>query len=259
MFRFLFKRSLYHQEYSISREKISTFFSLITHNFIGVNLIRVGENNDGGYLLPSDFTNIEFCFSPGVENTTSFESELIQRGIHCYLADYSVEKSPITSDKVSFIKKYIGVIDNDTNITMDSWMNKNCLGSSGMGILQMDIEGSEYEAILSMSVENLLKFKYLLIEFHDLNALKSQLGFNTIFSTFSKILTYFNIVHIHPNNCFPLIAAHDFQIVPVMEFTFMNKSFSVNEQVKLTFPHKFDFKSKTENEDVLLPACWYPH
>ena len=31
-------------------------------------LVRLGGNNDGGYLLPNDLEGITACFSPGVDN-----------------------------------------------------------------------------------------------------------------------------------------------------------------------------------------------
>ena len=36
-------------------------------------LIRVGGNNDGGYLIPNDLHSIATCFSPGVDVTANFE------------------------------------------------------------------------------------------------------------------------------------------------------------------------------------------
>lgn len=32
-----------------------------------IELIRVGSNFDGGYLVPNDLQGIEACFSPGVD------------------------------------------------------------------------------------------------------------------------------------------------------------------------------------------------
>ena len=40
----------------------------------GAELIRMGPDGDGGYLLPDDLEGIEFCFSPGVSTESGFEA-----------------------------------------------------------------------------------------------------------------------------------------------------------------------------------------
>ena len=42
----------------------------------GKKLIRIGGNEDGGYLVPDDLEGIEYCFSPGVSTTVDFETHL---------------------------------------------------------------------------------------------------------------------------------------------------------------------------------------
>lgn len=257
-YQFLLNKNIFHLELNVSEKNISKFFNLIHKHFIGVELIRVGGKGDGGYLIPNDFTDIEFCFSPGVSYNASFEKDLIDKGIDCYLADNSVDKAPIVSDKITFIKKHIGVMDNDLYTTMDTWINSNTLKHKGLGILQMDIEGSEYPALLSMSLENLNKFKYIIIEFHDLHQLFNSIGYDVIFSTFSKVLSQFNIVHIHPNNVFKSISCYEFEIFPIMEFTFVNKSYNINKPYLPTFPHQLDHKNVISKKEAVLPKCWHP-
>jgi len=39
-------------------------------------LIRVGSDYDGGYLIPDDLDQVKYCFSPGVSDNISFETQL---------------------------------------------------------------------------------------------------------------------------------------------------------------------------------------
>ena len=58
-------------------------------------LIRIGGNSDGAYLVPDDLEGVQACFSPGVCNFKKFEDELATRfGIKSYMCDFSsdVEK-----------------------------------------------------------------------------------------------------------------------------------------------------------------------
>jgi hypothetical protein len=59
------------------------------------DLIRVGYDNDGGYLVPDDLEGIAACFSPGVGDRAFFETDLLDRfNIPSYLADKSVDGPP---------------------------------------------------------------------------------------------------------------------------------------------------------------------
>ena len=44
-----------------SEKKIKDVITNIRKNYIGVNLIRIGENRDGGYLVPDCMQSIKYC------------------------------------------------------------------------------------------------------------------------------------------------------------------------------------------------------
>ena len=92
---------------------ILAFLGLVKPMRTNHELIRIGSDTDGGYLVPDDMEDVGICFSPGVCETAHFENELTRRGIKCFLADYSVEKPPIENDFFDFEKKYLGCRNND--------------------------------------------------------------------------------------------------------------------------------------------------
>src|SRR4051812_35989962 len=69
--------------------RLKDFFSAIKPVKTNHDLIRVGGDSDGGYLIPDDLGNIDICFSPGVSYLANFELDLMKRGIRCFLADHS--------------------------------------------------------------------------------------------------------------------------------------------------------------------------
>ena len=71
----------------------------------GRELIRVGGDADGGYLLPDDLDGIEYCFSPGVSSIADFENQLADRGIRSFMADYSVKEPPLMRPEFCFERK----------------------------------------------------------------------------------------------------------------------------------------------------------
>ena len=151
------------------------------------DLIRIGGETDGGYLIPNDIEDINTCFSPGVSEIADFENDLTKRGIKCFLADYSVDAPPIENALFDFEKKYLGSKNNEIFITLESWIESKAPTKCDL-ILQMDIEGFEYPVIFDTSSEILNRFRILVIEFHNLDRLFNPIGFEFINLTFAKIL-----------------------------------------------------------------------
>src|ERR1035441_7551539 len=100
------KSALYRKHYVISRATESTalakFFSSVRPISTNHELIRIGGNSDGGYLIPNDLAGVNVCFSPGVSLVANFEADLASRGISCFLADYSVDAPPIINHLFHF-------------------------------------------------------------------------------------------------------------------------------------------------------------
>jgi hypothetical protein len=235
---------------------LDSFFQKIRPLITNHELIRAGDNSDGGYLIPNDLGDVDFCFSPGVSAEASFENFLTQRGIPCFLADYSVNAPPFENKLFDFEKKYLGSSDSEIFTTLDSWVNRKAPNLKN-GILQMDIEGYEYSIILSTPLEILKKFKIIVIEFHDLDYLFDRFGFNLINLSFEKLLQDFEIVHIHPNNYLTPINFKNYSIPPLMEFTFLRKDRVKEKRLATTFPHPLDSRNVLSKADVELPRSWY--
>ena len=239
-----------------SRQQVVDFLESVKPVITNHDLIRIGGDADGGYLIPNDIDNISACFSPGVCESSSFESDLTQRGVKCFLADYSVDAPPISNALFDFEKKYLGAKNNETFMTLEGWIFLKAPDIND-SILQMDIEGSEYSVILESSSEILRKFRILVIEFHNLDFIFNKMGFDSINLAFGKLLKDFEIVHIHPNNSNQPFACNGFFVPPVMEFTFLRKDRVSYKSKSTHFPHVLDVASDPKKADYVLPQCWY--
>ena len=237
-------------------EHLEEFFSKIKPIKSNYSLVRIGGNADGGYLVPDDFEGIKACFSPGVSNIANFELAMAENGIKCFMADYSVDAPPFDNPLFDFKKKFLGIENNEIYMTLDRWVLETDLSDNDM-ILQADIEGDEYQVILDMDINLLLRFRILVIEFHYLDMLIDKAGFTIVNLTFQKLLKYFHIVHIHPNNCTKVIKYRNFEIPPVMEFTFIRKDRVSSSVEAIEFPNPLDEKNVNTLEDIILPKCWY--
>ena len=220
-------------------------------------LVRLGAKGNGGYLVPDDFQGIEACFSPGVSTFSTFEKECADMGMHVFLADASVEQ-PVELDELlfSFIQKYVGVTSNEDFITLDDWVSLSLSEHNSDLILQMDIEGYEYEVILGVSDKLMKRFRIIVIEFHSLHQLLNRPFFDLASRVFEKILQSHECVHIHPNNCCGSLNVKSLEIPRVMEFTFLRKDRIDNYAFAKDFPHTLDFDC-TNAPSLILPKCWY--
>ena len=54
---------------------------------------------------------------------------------------------------------------------------------------------------INIDETNLKKFKVMIVEFHHFEQILTKIGYKVIKSTLDKILKYFDVAHIHPNNC----------------------------------------------------------
>lgn len=238
-------------------EQLKQFFQRIRPVTTNKELIRIGAEEDGGYLLPDDLEGVTACFSPGVSIESHFEMTLADQGIRSFLADYSVEAPALDHSLFDFEKKFIGLSSADHVMTLDEWVTDKVGSDASDMILQMDIEGAEYEVLCDASSELMNSFRIIIIEFHNLDDILDRHGFQLIDIVFRKLLKYFDIVHVHPNNNVKIISYKGYEIPECMEFTFLNKERITSRHYTEHFPHPLDAKNSLEKPDVELPFCWY--
>ena len=240
---------------SVSTNNLETIYQKLRPYQSPVDLIRLGCDGDGGYLLPNDLEGVVSCFSPGVDDQASFEKDLLEKyGIGSHLADYSVDASPKDYHPLSFEKKYIGSHDNDASITLENWIkSRSGFNEKNDFILQMDIEGSEYDTILSTPPYLLNQFRIIIIELHWLDQW-GLIVFNKIANAFlGKLLNLFNIVHIHPNNCEPLTNINGCLVPPVLEITLLRKDRFNSVIPNYVIPHPLDRPNSNDYINYEIP------
>jgi hypothetical protein len=243
---------------SVDVEQLNTLIRRLWPYDVGKAMIRLGSENDGGYLVPDELDGITACFSPGVDKTTDFERDCAKHGMKLFLADLSVEKTDLNlqTANYSFLKKHIGVTNSKDFITMDEWFKISQLGPEEDLLLQMDIEGCEYLSLIATSDEMLKRFRIIIVEFHDLHNLWEKDFFNQAEATFSKLLQNHTCVHLHPNNYAKILSLKGINIPNLIEFTFIRNDRIEAKTFQRNFPHKLDSDNTSSNK-VVLPRNWY--
>ena len=223
-------------------------------------LRRIGGFGDGGYLVPDDLEGIVGCISPGVSTEVGFDFALVEMGIPVFLADASVPGPPVAHPRFHFYRRHIHPAPGADRMSLNELYSLALatLPADGDLLLQMDIEGAEYSALLDLSADYLARTRIIVAEFHGLRHLFSRFGCRMLGPVFEKVLAGHAVVHAHPNNAAAVVRRGDLAIPQVLELTFLrrDRAFAASRE-GLAFPHPLDRDNVPGNPNVVLPDCWY--
>ena len=223
-------------------------------------LLRVGPNEDGGYLVgKNSLINSKHLISFGIFDDWVFEKEFLKKNdtikIDCYddvltanwlfknifkflisfKFNFTIKKIKIFIDfllvkkKINFKKKKI--ISKDL---IEISKNKKDI------FLKIDIEGSEYRIfndILDIE-KNLVG---MIIEFHDVDLHLGKI------ENFVKSLKFLKLIHIHPNNYGNIDSENNPTII---EVTFEKNPDLISDEIYL--PNNLDYKNRPNTNDIEL-------
>ena len=194
--------------------------------------LRLGINQDGGYDVAVLEGNYDFYISAGVSTEESFTRDFINlynmNKSNSAAFDGTIDNYPYEYTRnIIFYKRNISPIrsDNTSNLTYFT-NNYNDI------FLKMDIEGSEYQWLLSLTENKLKKFKQIVIEFHGIN----DDSWDTILSDkilcFNKLNQTHYAVHIHGNNYGTLTE----NIPDTVEITYIRKDIFIDTPILNSIP-----------------------
>ena len=216
--------------------------------------IRLGINRDGGYVIGN--VPVYDCYiSAGVSNEESFSRDFIKKfGMNksnSYAFDGTINDYPYEyTNDITFIKKNIAPYRSKTKANLSQLIN-----NYNNIFLKMDIEGCEYDWLLSLTEENLSKFKQIVIEFHGINDNSWGTNYDKKMECFKLLTNTHYIIHAHGNNH----SGTQNKIPDVIELTYLRKDY-FSEEPKLNktiLPmHNLDFPNDLNSKDYLLD--FYP-
>lgn len=192
------------------------------------NLIRIGKDFDGGYLVnKDDVLKTKKIISFGIGEDFSFEKEFVEMsGCSCDSYDETVDLN------LSFIQHHIQNVDKNEFVKILS-------KESGDVFLKCDIEGDEYQLF-----EEIINYSHLfsgmVFEFHDVTKPKN---FNELTNLISKIDQ--KLIHIHINNYFYYKTPNG-PVPDIFELTFTSSKNIKNSFVQI--PNSLDMPNNPNDE-----------
>lgn len=199
------------------------------------NLIRLGNNNDGGYLVNElDVKRTDNLIGFGVGTDISFENNFVKINncdVYVYDQNINVDINP----EFNVIKQNVL-----TDIKLEEvFNNKHKI------FLKCDIDGDEYN-ILNFLINYCHLFTGLVMEVHDIEILENNFKIMDFIAKFRLPL-----VHAHVNN-------HQYYIMPdktiipsVLELTF-SSSDNIYYDENIQLPHKLDMPNKVGEFDFKM-------
>lgn len=234
-------------------------------------LIRVGKDNDGGYVVcENSVNNSNILISFGISDDFSFEKHFQKINSINILAydptvniNFFLKKFLHSLIKLNFLlffkqfsnwlkfkiffsksknKLYLKKIGKGGDVIYNYIPIEEIINSSEINekfFFKIDIEGSEYR-ILDDLIKFMSKIEGLAIEFHDVDI------------NVEKVLNFIDkfdlkLVHIHANNW----STHGLNNIPSsIELSFSKKPILVNNEI--TFPHILDQKNNPDLDEIDL-------
>ena len=258
----LFLEHKYTNWNDFKKSEIDNFdYRILSTYKIPNKLIRLGPKEDGGYIIADGF-EYDLFISCGIANDIRFEEDFLDNNkIKSYAFDGTIVSFPVHKNNIEWIPKNIGFANTEKTTNL-----KEYIRNYSNIFLKMDIEGSEFNWIDSMSKEELQQFNQIIIEFHwpfdiyRMNMLK-------------KLNDTHYIIHIHGNNyCDRDVNKHistgrtydgtiklkEIRLPEVFEVTYINKNLinkSLVEMKEIKFPTVLDYPNNKNAKDIhfLIP------
>lgn len=237
--------------------EIEMVFDALRPLDVGVPLIRVGGRLDGGYLLPDDLDGITSLISPGVGHSSNFEEYFAKLGISCQLIDASVDGPPTWHENFSFARLFVGPRTEGNLVSLGDLLRAR-LDAEGDALLQMDVEGAEWDVLEATSSGVLSCFRMIVVELHNLGDRLSQpSSCAATLRLIERLNQIFYIVHFHPNNYGRNFKYSGRELPNVVEITLLRKDRARAVAKRATVPHPLDCENAGKTrEPSKFPDWW---
>ena len=233
-------------------EKIKKILELIKPmQPLGAKKCRIGSDGDGGYVMLEPKQGIAYSF--GISNYAPWDSCMSKRGIHVFQYDGTVPAPPEENEYLHFHKYNISGSDkpkpgykNIQTIIAD-------LGHENQKdiILQMDIEGAEWEVFNNIDEKILNHFSQIIVEFHSvMNFHPDAIKYHT--AALEKIYKTHQSIHYHINNNNILAVFPGFNIGNTIEVTYARRSDWKFEPDYTEYPTNLDFPCNKSRPDCYI-------
>ncbi len=185
--------------FTVSKEYYSELHRLLhIAKAEGYELLRIGRDNDGGYVMLDDLPG-GIAYSFGISGDVSWDKDMASRGYDVFMYDHTIDGLPEQNARFHWSK--LGISDGTTHDerlkTLEELISRNGHENERNMILKMDVEGAEWGFFESVKPETLTQFSQMTFEIHGMiNPDYSERVLNAL----RKINETHQLIHLHANN-----------------------------------------------------------
>ena len=205
------------------------------------DFIRMGNTNDGGYIMLDWIYKNGIAYSFGINDDVSWDLSMATCDYDVFMYDHTIPALPQENIHFHFFREGIaGKTSQPTNMPMDTLENfiiRNQHMTNRNMILKMDVEGAEWDVLDSVSTNIMEQFDQVIIELHKLCTSVSWDDMAQIIRGLENINKTHTLVHLHGNNTGIAVKTDVGYFPDTMEATYARTS-----------SHDF-----SEDDDILLP------
>ncbi|MDP2354557.1 MAG: FkbM family methyltransferase [Beijerinckiaceae bacterium] len=233
--------------------RIRRVLSLLTpQEVIGSNKIRIGRQNDGGYVLIDEERRTRVCYSFGIGLDASWDYEMAIRGAIVYQYDHNLAKPPQQHPSFRFYSIGVGPVSHGNIKTIQDLIAENGHATEDQMILKMDIEGAEWDILDQVSLPLLKQFVQIIVELHGMSEMRSKTWCARAERVLLKLSQSHVPVHVHGNNFSLFDVVEGIPVPQVVEVTFARRSSYSTRAGSVRFPTDIDQPNNPDVADLYL-------
>lgn len=185
-------------------------------------LMRIGRNHDGGYIMLNDFSKDMHAYSFGIDEDVSWDEQIASLGPKVFMFDHTIPCLPFNVEGGEFYRIGISGVDDEEENTLSMLTileKRGDLNNKNL-ILKMDVEGAEWDFILETPSEIIENFVQITLEFHSLFEWNKQ---EKILTALTKLNRTHQVIWVHGNNAGDVYAANGLVLPELIEATFASR------------------------------------
>lgn len=205
-------------------EKVKEMLQLIKPmKPVGAKKCRIGSNSDGGYVMLPPKKGIAYSF--GISNYAPWDSCISKMGFHVFQYDGTISAPPEDNDYIHFHQYNISGADTPEPGYKNIQTIISDLGHEDQNdiILQIDIEGAEWEVFNNIDEKIMNKFSQIIVEFHSVIDFRSD-SIKYHINALKKIYNTHQSIHYHINNFSTLALFPGFNIGNSIEVSYVRRA-----------------------------------
>jgi hypothetical protein len=213
--------------------------------------IRVGCNEDGGYVMLNKLDEVVCALSFGVGKEISWDTAMANRGCPIFMFDHTVDGPPENNPQFVFHKKMLGSGEGPGMTSIESALRDH--GAPGRrNVLKIDIEGEEWAAFDATSRLALERFSQIVCEFHNFSYCSDRAWLARALRVMEKLSSCFVVVHVHGNNYLPYSIISNVPFPEALEVTLVNRDNIFISTSSECFPSALDRPNASSRPDLVL-------